>query len=170
MRTTRIISSPVGPLHAVAENGMLVALSFGDPGGVAPSETTAHDEPVLRETERQLGQYFAKERRAFDLPVTLRGSNLELAVWEAMRRIPFGFTRRYGELADELGAIARNVGTACGRNPIPIIVPCHRIVGAAGRLTGFSGGQGIETKAWLLRHELATPMSDQLSLFAGPRS
>lgn len=165
MRTHRIIASPIGPLHATAENGVLVALSFRDPGDV-----TSDDDPALCETERQLGQYFARDRRAFDLPLTLHGSNLELAVWEAMRRIPFGFTRRYGELAEELGAIARNVGTACGRNPIPIIVPCHRVVGATGRLVGFSGGHGIETKAWLLRHELATPMSDQLSLFAAPRS
>jgi methylated-DNA-[protein]-cysteine S-methyltransferase len=165
MKTQRLIASPLGPLHAKAEDGALVSLHFGDPGGV-----TNDDDPILLETERQLGEYFRRERHEFDMRLVLKGSNLEMAVWEAMRRIPFGRTRRYGELAEELGAIARNVGTACGRNPIPIIVPCHRIVGANGKLTGFSGGQGIETKAWLLRHELATPMSDQLSLFAAKQS
>jgi len=161
MTAQRTVSSPLGPLTLTARDGALVSLHFGA-GDVAASA----DAPVLLDAERQLAEYFAHDRVDFDVPIQLEGGNFELAVWQAMRRIPFGRTRRYGELAAEIGGIARAVGIACGRNPIAIIVPCHRVVGTNGRLTGYSGGQGVETKAWLLRHELATPLNDQLSLFA----
>ncbi len=160
MSGRRTLASPLGPLQLTARAGALVGLRFGQDGPDAGA-----DDPVLLDAERQLGEYFAGRRRDFDLPLALSGSHFELAVWDAMRRIPFGRTRRYGELAGEIGGIARAVGIACGANPIAIIVPCHRVVGAKGRLTGYSGGQGIDTKAWLLRHELAVPLGDQQSLF-----
>ncbi|MCK6449960.1 MAG: methylated-DNA--[protein]-cysteine S-methyltransferase [Alphaproteobacteria bacterium] len=163
MTTRRTVASPLGPLQLTARDGALVGLRFGPDGPDAGA-----DDPVLLDVERQLGEYFAGRRRDFDLSLSLAGGNFELAVWEVMRRIPFGRTRTYGELADEIGGIARAVGIACGANPIAIIVPCHRVVGADGRLTGYSGGLGVETKAWLLRHELAVPLGDQLSLFAPP--
>ncbi len=161
MTARRCIASPLGPLLLAAADGALVALSFG-----APADAADHADPLLLEAERQLAEYFARRLRNFDLPLHLEGTEFELAVWKGMQRIPYGFTRNYGELAGETGAPARAVGAACGSNPIAIIVPCHRVVGADGRLTGYSGGRGVETKAWLLRHEQAVPLSDQLSLFA----
>jgi methylated-DNA-[protein]-cysteine S-methyltransferase len=163
MTAWRIIGSPLGALTLGARDGKLAALHFGAQGGEAESA-----DPVLTETERQLAAYFAGRLKAFDLPLLLEGSDFQLAVWEAMRRIPYGFTRNYGEIARETGAPARAVGAACGSNPIVIVVPCHRVVGADGSLTGFSGGEGVETKARLQRHEQAVPLSDQLSLFARP--
>ncbi len=161
MIAQRCIASPLGPLLLAARDGALVALHFG-----APRETANDSDPVLLEAERQLAAYFDRRRRSFDLPMSLDGSDFQRAVWQGMLNIPYGFTRNYGDLARETGAPARAVGTACGSNPIAIIVPCHRVVGADGKLTGYSGGQGVETKAWLLRHEQAVPLSDQLSLFA----
>jgi len=144
------IPSPVGTLTIFAGGDAIVAVEWGrapeTPGG---GEGT----PLLREAATQLREYFAKSREAFDLPLLPSGTEHERAVWKAMTEIPFGHQRTYGDIADELGSVARAVGGACGRNPIPIIIPCHRVVGANGRLTGFSGGEGVETKQWLLRHE-----------------
>lgn len=103
----------------------------------------------------QLSAYLENPKYRFDLPIRLSGSMHQLQVWEAMRRIPPGAVRTYGDLADEVGSNARAVGTACGNNPVPIVVPCHRIVAANG-LGGFMGGTGDQTvsiKRWLLRHE-----------------
>ncbi|MGQ0674980.1 MAG: methylated-DNA--[protein]-cysteine S-methyltransferase [Rhodospirillales bacterium] len=161
MTARRCVASPLGPLLLAARDGALASLHFGAPEGRADDA-----DPVLLEAERQLQAYFDRRLGRFDLPLMLEGSGFQRAVWEAMRRIPYGFTRNYGELARETGAPARAVGAACGGNPIAIVVPCHRVIGADGRLTGFSGGRGVETKAWLLRHEQAVPLSDQLSLFA----
>lgn len=118
-------------------------------GGVAGGDET----PLLLEARRQIEGYFAGSRRTFDLPLAPGGTGLRRSVWDAMRAIPFGAVRTYGDIARELGASARAVGAACGRNPIPIVIPCHRVVGAGGRLTGFSGGDGIKTKHALLRLE-----------------
>ncbi len=160
MIARRCIASPLGPLLLAARDGALISLHFG-----AAEEPASDADPVLLEAERQLQAYFDRRLRRFDLPLRLDGSDFQRAVWQAMLRIPHGFTRNYGDLARETGAPARAVGTACGSNPVAIVVPCHRVVGADGKLTGHSGGQGVETKAWLLRHEQAVPMSDQLSLF-----
>lgn len=107
----------------------------------------------------QLEQYFAGERRTFDLPLAPRGSAFQLRVWEALRAIPFGRTVSYSEVARRLGELdaARAVGAANGRNPLPIVVPCHRVIGADGSLVGFGGGLG--RKRWLLAHEGAVPES-----------
>lgn len=109
--------------------------------------------PLLREAAAQLAAYDRGDLTRFDLPLRLGGSSFQMAVCEAMRTIPFGETRTYGDIAAELGHPAQAVGQACGANPIPVIIPCHRVMGAGGRLTGFSGGQGVETKVALLRHE-----------------
>lgn len=138
--------SPLGPLSIFEDGGAIIALEWGriEPEGVSP---------VLQAATEQLKSYFAGEREAFDLPLAPTGTDHEQAVWRAMLDIPFGETRTYGDLATDIGSVARAVGGACGRNPIPIIIPCHRVVGANGSMTGFSGGEGVETKEWLLRHE-----------------
>jgi O-6-methylguanine DNA methyltransferase len=103
----------------------------------------------------QLGAYFRGERRSFDLPLSMAGTPFQQRVWQALRDIPFGETVSYGEVARRIGApdAFRAVGAANGQNPVPIIVPCHRVIGASGALTGFGGG--IERKRWLLDHERA---------------
>jgi methylated-DNA-[protein]-cysteine S-methyltransferase len=109
--------------------------------------------PILRETERQLGEYFGGIRTQFDLPLEARGSEFEKKVWRALKRIPYGKTKTYLDLAKAIGApkACRAVGAANSRNPLPIVVPCHRVIGANGKLTGFTGG--LERKATLLAHE-----------------
>jgi methylated-DNA-[protein]-cysteine S-methyltransferase len=105
---------------------------------------------LAQEAVRQLTAYFDRRLTDFDLPVRLDGTDFDLAVWREMRLIPYGQTRTYGDLAAAIGGIARAVGTACGRNPVPVIVPCHRVVAGNGSLGGFSGGRGRETKSILL--------------------
>ena len=108
---------------------------------------------VLARTREQLNEYFARTRTTFDLPLAPAGSAFERRVWDALRAIPYGSTVSYGELARRLGdpRATRAVGAANGKNAIPIIVPCHRVVGARGELTGFGGG--LDRKRWLLEHE-----------------
>jgi len=114
---------------------------------------TAGDNPILQLARRQLDEYFACTRTSFDLPLDAEGTAFERRVWDLLRAIPYGTTTSYGELARRLGEPkdARAVGAANGKNPIPIIVPCHRVIGANGDLTGFGGG--LERKRWLLEHE-----------------
>jgi len=114
---------------------------------------TAGDNPILQLARRQLDEYFARTRTSFDLPLDAEGTAFERRVWDLLRAIPYGTTTSYGELARRLGEPkdARAVGAANGKNPIPIIVPCHRVIGANGDLTGFGGG--LERKRWLLEHE-----------------
>ena len=129
------------------------------PDGAAAARATPAEEAtplghaVLERAAGQLQEYFAGERRDFDVPLRPHGTTFQLAAWTALSTIPYGETVSYGEQASRLGdrRLARAVGAANGRNPLPIIVPCHRVVGANGHLTGFGGG--IECKAWLLDHE-----------------
>jgi methylated-DNA-[protein]-cysteine S-methyltransferase len=109
--------------------------------------------PVLVETERQLDQYFAGKRKTFSIPLDMRGTRFQKNVWETLLAIPFGETRSYGQLAKQLGntRATRAVGAANGRNPVSIIVPCHRVIGSSGKLTGFAGG--LDAKAHLLSLE-----------------
>jgi methylated-DNA-[protein]-cysteine S-methyltransferase len=138
------LASPLGPLTLFEADGALVKLGWtGDAGGAQPAT------PLLAEARRQLDAYFAGTLRRFDLPLRAEGSLFQRQVWEAMLAIPYGETLRYGDVARAIGGDARAVGGACGANPIAIIIPCHRIVGAAG-LTGYSGGTGIDTKQRLL--------------------
>ncbi|MET0246538.1 MAG: methylated-DNA--[protein]-cysteine S-methyltransferase [Sphingomonas sp.] len=152
----RTMPSPVGALTLVAGDAGLAAILWEqDREGRVPigpmTETPAH--PVLVETERQLGAYFAGTRTAFDLPLDFRGTDFQKQVWVALLTIPFGQTRSYGEIARQIGrpGASRAVGAANGRNPISIVAPCHRVIGSGGSLTGFAGG--LEAKAFLLRHE-----------------
>ncbi|MEW6583817.1 MAG: methylated-DNA--[protein]-cysteine S-methyltransferase [Actinomycetota bacterium] len=150
------IDSPVGPLTLVATRAALRAVRFAGERGEGPAPgggAVAH--PVLAEAARQLGEYFAGERTAFDLPLDPVGTPFQRRAWMALRGIPYGATVSYGEQARLMGepGKARAVGAANGRNPLAIVVPCHRVVGSDGSLTGFGGG--VDVKAWLLRHERA---------------
>ena len=139
------IASPVGRLTLDERDGALVAIRWSD-------EAASADTPLLAEAARQLGAYFAGALDRFDLPMMPAGSPFDQAVWAAMRAIPFGRTRSYGELAAGLGSAPRAVGRACGRNPIPIVIPCHRVL-AQGGLGGYSGAGGVATKHALLALE-----------------
>jgi methylated-DNA-[protein]-cysteine S-methyltransferase len=150
------LDSPTGTLTLVANKGALVAV-WWDLGEGLPAwlRGAVRDDlqPVLVETGRQLREYFDGKRREFDLPLEPRGTEFQKKVWMALREIPFGETRSYGQIARRIGmpSASRAVGAANGRNPIPIIVPCHRVIGANGTLTGFGGG--LENKALLLKLE-----------------
>ena len=154
MRAHCIEDSPVGPLTIVDEDGHLVGL-YMDAQRHRPDASThgARDDGVQPEVREQLTAYWAGELREFDLPLRLVGTPFRQRVWEALRTIPYGETWSYGKLAVEIGqpAASRAVGLANGRNPISIVVPCHRVIGANGSLTGYGGG--TERKQWLLDHE-----------------
>jgi methylated-DNA-[protein]-cysteine S-methyltransferase len=132
-----VYNSPVGPLRLQARDGALAGLELNARPG--PEH---RDDPVLTEAVDQLTAYFAGERTSFELPLALHGNAFEQRVWAALRTIPYGETTSYGEIARRIGAptAARAVGLANGRNPIAIIVPCHRVIGANGKLVGFGGG------------------------------
>ncbi len=148
------VSSPVGVLNLAADADSVLRVSFARSrhpiaGGGASGPLAA--------VAAQLEEYFAGQRELFELPLRATGSPFELAVWQELERIPFGQTRSYGEVARAAGYkadSARAVGVACARNPLAIVVPCHRVLGADGRLVGYGGG--IDNKAWLLAHEGAT--------------
>jgi methylated-DNA-[protein]-cysteine S-methyltransferase len=142
--TTTIINSPIGPLTLTERDGALVRLSFGAHGPCDPPT------PLLRRATGQLNEYFAGTRRDFDLPLAPSGTEFQRACWHALTEIPYGETRSYGEQAMRIGRPdrARAVGAANGANPIAVIVPCHRVIGADGSLVGFGGG--LETKRRLL--------------------
>ncbi len=156
-----IIESPVGRLSITEANGALVRIAWsdheaGDPRA-QPGET-----PLLARAAEQLGEYFAGARRDFDLPLDPAGTPFQRRVWTEMARIPFGATESYGVLARKTGSVARAVGGACGANPIPIVIPCHRVVGKGGALGGFSGGAGVATKIALLELEGAAAREPNL--------
>jgi methylated-DNA-[protein]-cysteine S-methyltransferase len=142
------LESQFGRLTLSAEDGRIVALQWGGRAKGKPP-------PALNEARRQLLEYFAGRRRRFDLPLELEGSPTELRVWELMAEIPYGETRSYGDLGRALALSPRVIGGACGRNPLPILVPCHRVIASDGRLGGYSGGEGAETKRRLLQLEHA---------------
>jgi len=142
------LESQFGRLTISEENGVIVALRWG---GCATGEPS----PLLHEARRQLLEYFAGKRRTFDLPIAFDGTPTELGVWRFMAAIPYGETRSYGDLAQELDIPARAVGRACGSNRLPIIIPCHRVIASGGQLGGYSGGEGAETKRRLLQLERA---------------
>lgn len=164
-RTHTEISSPVGPLTAVATDGRLVGLYF--PGHLRRPPVEAFGERAdgaFVEVRAQLGDYFAGRRRGFDLPLAPEGDAFQQRVWALLRTIPYGQTRTYGDLADALGnrQLAKVVGRANAPNPVSIVQPCHRVVGADGALTGFAGG--LERKRFLLDLE-APPAADAGRLF-----
>ncbi|WP_411351320.1 methylated-DNA--[protein]-cysteine S-methyltransferase [Leisingera aquaemixtae] len=138
------LETPVGALSVTERDGALVRLDWS---AAATGRSALLDRAVA-----QLRAYFAGELTEFDLPLHVEGSDFQKAVCEAMLAIPFGETRTYGEIAKDLGAPPQPVGNACGGNPIPVIIPCHRVLSATG-LGGFSGQGGVETKVALLKHE-----------------
>lgn len=145
MVSSLAFDSPVGHLVITETGDAVVALGWGDG---ADGETT----PLLVEAQRQIAAYFARRLERFDLPLAPKGSAHEQRVWAALRQIPYGETRSYSELAYTVGSGPRAIGRACGRNPIAIVVPCHRVL-AKGGLGGYSGGQGLSTKRRLLALE-----------------
>lgn len=153
--TTHVtIDSPVGPLRLVSDGECLTGVFFAEhrhaPADLGAEVGLADAPQVLQDAQEQLGEYFAGERTDFDLPLAARGTDFQQRVWALLRQIPYGRTWSYGQLAAELGqpGASRAVGLANGRNPISIVVPCHRVVGSTGAITGYGGG--VERKQTLL--------------------
>lgn len=152
-----VMPSPIGDLRVVERDGSIVAIEFSPfrpPADGRPLGARSDDEPVLAEATRQLTAYFAGELTDFDLPLAPVGTDFQQRVWDQLGRIGYGETATYGEIAGRLGmtnAASRAVDLANGRNPIPIVVPCHRVIGANGMLTGYAGG--LERKQQLLELE-----------------
>jgi methylated-DNA-[protein]-cysteine S-methyltransferase len=156
MYVYKIVPSPIGKLKLVGSDQGLAAILWekDNPRRVrVKAEVKDNDHPVLLETERQLGEYFECKRKSFSLKLDPIGTKFQNDVWKALLAIPFGETRSYGQLAKQLGnpQASRAVGAANGRNPIAIVVPCHRVIGSSGKLTGFAGG--LDAKAHLLQLE-----------------
>jgi methylated-DNA-[protein]-cysteine S-methyltransferase len=161
-----VIATPIGELLLTSDGEGLTGV-FMEPHGSSPHPAASPggdgDDAVLRAAREQLAAYFAGALTAFDLPLAARGTPFQERVWAALRGVPFGSTVSYGDIARRIGspAAVRAVGAANGRNPLPIVVPCHRVVGADGSLTGFGGG--VARKQWLLAHE-ARVQGTQLDL------
>ena len=151
----RRLDSPIGRIEVIGNGEAIVSLSIERDGRLPWDELPERSDPVLDRAVEQLEQYFAGHRRDFELPLSLAGTAFQLAVWEQLVELDFGEVVSYGELGRATGreTAGRAVGGAVGANPIPIIVPCHRVLGSDGRITGYSGGEGIPTKSWLLQHE-----------------
>jgi len=149
----RTIDSPIGPLALAGRGRVLTNLRMVDQTYEPNRNDWVPDDRAFPDAVEQLEAYLAGERNDFDLELSLAGSEFQRRVWQALLTIPYGETRSYGQVAEQVGATgaARAVGLANGRNPIPILVPCHRVIGADGSLTGYGGG--LERKRWLLAHE-----------------
>lgn len=143
-------NSPIGPLALFEADGAIVAIDWG---WLPENE----ESPLLLRARDQLEEYFDGKRQIFDLPLAPHGTAFQQKVWAELEKIPFGTTLTYGQLAEKLGTAPRALGGACGRNPIPVIIPCHRVLAANGGLGGYSGIDGVETKAFLLKLEGAKP-------------
>ncbi len=155
--TYRTVSTPLGDITAVAdEDGLTHVILAGDDGSVLADASEGG--PVVDAAAQQLAEWFAGERMSFDVPLAPQGTEFQQTVWKALCDVPFGATATYGDIAKSIGqpTATRAVGAANGRNPIPIIIPCHRVIGASGELTGYSGGGGVDTKRRLLDHESGT--------------
>ncbi len=150
------VESPIGAIELRETNGSLTGLNFRE----ERKHSAAHPGAVLSACARQLEEYFAGKRKVFDLLPDPDGTLFQREVWRALQTVPFGTTASYGEIARRIGrpAAVRAVGAANGRNPVSIIIPCHRVVGTDGRLTGYGGG--LWRKEWLLRHERKYADSD----------
>ncbi|MEU6811715.1 methylated-DNA--[protein]-cysteine S-methyltransferase [Streptomyces sp. NPDC046831] len=159
MRQHTVIDSPYGPLTLVADDGVLCGLYMTDQRHRPPEETFgARDQRPFARAAEELAAYFDGQLREFTLELRLNGTPFQRAVWDQLRRIPYGETRSYGQLADALGhpTASRAVGLANGRNPVGIVVPCHRVIGASGSLTGYGGG--LDRKRRLLDFERGTAL------------
>lgn len=154
-RALRRLDSPIGRIEIVGDGSSVVALSIERDGRLPWEQLPESSDPILERAAAQLEEYFAGERHDFDLPVSLAGTAFQLAIWEQLVSLEWGEVVSYGELGLATGraTAGRAVGGAVGANPVPIIVPCHRVLASDGRITGYSAGAGIPTKSWLLAHE-----------------
>ncbi|MCC3303969.1 methylated-DNA--[protein]-cysteine S-methyltransferase [Sneathiella sp. HT1-7] len=150
------LHSPIGDLTVTEEDGKIISLDWG----WVPTEWQ-RTTPLLEKAVAQLNLYFDGEIGDFDLPLDPPGTEFQKKVWAEMLKIPAGETKSYGDIAKILKSAAQPVGTACGANPIPIIIPCHRILAAGGKMGGYSGDGGLDTKEALLRLEKALPTEQQ---------
>ena len=150
LRTHAIVESPIDPLTVVREDGVLVGVLFAGGRPPDPALLGTRDDAAFADLAEQFDEYFAGDRTTFDVDLRAEGNDLQRGVWGLMTRIPYGETRSYGDLARDLGdrTLALAVGTACGRNPLPLVIPCHRVVGSDGSLVGFGGG--LHRKRFLL--------------------
>src|SRR3954452_2455921 len=152
------LHTPLGELTIFEADGAIIALEFGRahaPPGLPPPSA------LLREAAAQLQDYFDGRRTAFDLPLAPQGTPFRRQVWDALRRIPPGETRSYIDIAREIGCRSpRAIGQANGSNPIPVLIPCHRVIAADGTIGGYSGGDGLPTKRWLLALEARAASQD----------
>lgn len=151
----RRIDSPIGRIELTSDGEAIISLTI-ERGGHLPLEALPENsDSVLDTAAEQLTEYFYGERRSFDVPVTLAGTEFQRAVWAGLGELEFGQITSYGELGRSTGrpTAGRAVGGAVGANPVPILVPCHRVLASNNRITGYSAGEGVPTKLWLLAHE-----------------
>jgi len=151
----RRVESPIGRLEITSDGEAITSLTIERSGHLRHETLPERSNAVLDQAAKQLGEYFAGKRKNFDLPISVSGTDFQRAVWNQINALGFGEVASYGELGLGTGraTAGRAVGGAVGANPIPIIVPCHRVLASNSRITGYSGGEGIPTKAWLLAHE-----------------
>jgi methylated-DNA-[protein]-cysteine S-methyltransferase len=149
------IDSPLGRIEITSDGDAITSLSIERAGELPFDELAETSNPLLETAAGQLAEYFAGARQTFDLPLAMRGTPFQEAIWQQLADIDFGDIRSYGELGALSGraSAGRAVGGAVGANPIPIIVPCHRVLASNRKITGYSGGNGVPTKVWLLDHE-----------------
>lgn len=151
----RRLSSPIGRIELVGDGAAVVALTIERDGALPHDGTDEHSDAVLDRAAEQLGEYFAGTRTSFDVAVAPHGTSFQESVWTRLSELKFGQVTSYGEIGISTGrtTAGRAVGGAVGANPVPILVPCHRVLASNGRITGYSGGNGVPTKVWLLDHE-----------------
>lgn len=148
-------TSPLGRIVVEGDGSAITRLEIERAGALSTDGLPDSPDDLTRRAVEQLGEYFAGSRHDIDVPVRLAGTPFQRAIWEGLRAIPFGATRSYGELGRATGraTAGRAVGGAVGANPVPLIVPCHRVLASDQRITGYSAGDGVPTKVWLLDHE-----------------
>lgn len=151
----RRIESPIGRIEVSSDGAAITALAIESHGHLPHDGEPEHTTAVLDDAVLQLGEYFTGQRTVFDLPLALVGTDFQQSVWSELSQLPYGAVLSYGEIGHATGraTAGRAVGGAVGANPIPIIVPCHRVLATNKKITGYSAGEGIATKAWLLAHE-----------------
>ncbi|WP_341952349.1 methylated-DNA--[protein]-cysteine S-methyltransferase [Salinibacterium sp. TMP30] len=151
----RRLRSPIGRIELTSDGKHLTGLAIENTGTLPREGEEERSCVVLDDAVRQLTEYFAGERRTFELPLSVAGTAFQRSVWHELNQLPFGLAVSYADIGRATGrpSAGRAVGGAVGANPIPIIVPCHRVLASNQRITGYSGGQGIATKVWLLEHE-----------------
>ena len=165
MTAAATLTSPIGELLLISDGEALTGIHFDGRHGMAPTPGGEHD-PLIVEAARQLRAYFAGERHSFALPLRPAGTEFQRRVWAVLETVPWGTTTTYGTIAARLGlppGASRAVGAANGANPLPVVLPCHRVIGSDGSLTGYAGG--LERKALLLRLEGVATEADQDALF-----